>query len=48
LFIVKGIVEAHGGHAWAEAGEGGGARLCFTLPSPPSTRREVLGERPCH
>lgn len=32
LFIVKGIVEAHGGRAWAEA-RGGGACLCFTLPS---------------
>lgn len=33
LFIVKGIVEAHGGRAWAEAGPGGGACLCFTLPT---------------
>jgi len=48
LFIVKGIVEAHGGHSWAEAREGGGACLCFTLPAPPSTRREVPVERPCH
>ena len=32
LFIVKGIVEAHGGRAWTEA-RGGGACLCFTLPS---------------
>jgi signal transduction histidine kinase len=32
LFIVKGIVEAHGGRAWAEA-RAGGACLCFTLPS---------------
>jgi signal transduction histidine kinase len=33
LFIVKGIVEAHGGHAWAETAPGGGACLCFTLPT---------------
>jgi signal transduction histidine kinase len=32
LFIVKGIVEAHGGRAWVES-RGGGACLCFTLPS---------------
>ena len=33
LFIVKGIVEAHGGRVWAERSAPGGARLCFTLPS---------------
>jgi signal transduction histidine kinase len=33
LFIVKGIVEAHGGRAWAEAAPGGGASICFTLPT---------------
>jgi signal transduction histidine kinase len=35
LFIVKGIVEAHGGHVWAERAASGGACLCFTLPSVP-------------
>jgi signal transduction histidine kinase len=32
LFIVKGIVEAHGGRAWAESAPGEGATFCFTLP----------------
>ncbi len=33
LFIVKNIVEAHGGRAWAESGPGRpGATFCFTLP----------------
>ena len=31
LFIVRGIVEAHGGRAWVEAAPGGGACLCFSL-----------------
>jgi signal transduction histidine kinase len=32
LAIARGIVEAHGGRIWAEEREGGGARVCFTLP----------------
>jgi signal transduction histidine kinase len=32
LFIVKGIVEAHGGRVWAQSPEGQGATFCFTLP----------------
>lgn len=32
LYIVKGIVEAHGGRAWAESAPGEGARFSFTLP----------------
>jgi signal transduction histidine kinase len=32
LFIVKGLVEAHGGRVWAEQHLGGGATFCFTLP----------------
>jgi signal transduction histidine kinase len=31
LSIVRRAVEAQGGHAWAEAGAPGGARLCFRL-----------------
>jgi signal transduction histidine kinase len=32
LAIARGLVEAHGGRIWAEDQEGGGARVCFTLP----------------
>ncbi|HYB00010.1 MAG TPA: ATP-binding protein [Ktedonobacteraceae bacterium] len=32
LAVSKGLVEAHGGHIWAENREGGGAILRFTLP----------------
>jgi signal transduction histidine kinase len=33
LAIARGLVEAHGGRIWAEDREGGGARICFTLPA---------------
>jgi len=33
LAIARGLVEAHGGRIWAEEREGGGARVCFTLPT---------------
>jgi signal transduction histidine kinase len=33
LAIARGLVEAHGGRIWAEDSEGGGARVCFTLPA---------------
>ncbi|MBS4097081.1 MAG: MASE1 domain-containing protein [Sulfuricella sp.] len=33
LAITRSLIEAHGGKLWAEAGEGGGARFCFTLPA---------------
>jgi signal transduction histidine kinase len=33
LAIARGLVEAQGGRIWAEDREGGGARVCFTLPS---------------
>jgi signal transduction histidine kinase len=32
LFIAKGIVEAHGGHIWAESQFGNGSSFFFTLP----------------
>jgi PAS domain S-box-containing protein len=32
LFIVRGLVEAHGGSTWVETADGGGARLRFSLP----------------
>jgi signal transduction histidine kinase len=33
LAIARGVVEAHGGRIWAESRPGGGARVCFTLPT---------------
>ncbi len=33
LAICRAIVNAHGGRIWAENREGGGARVCFTIPS---------------
>ena len=39
LTICRGIIEAHGGHLWAENRPGGGAVLRFTLPltgTPPA------------
>jgi signal transduction histidine kinase len=33
LAIARGLVEAHGGRIWAEDRQGGGARICFTLPA---------------
>jgi two-component system, OmpR family, sensor histidine kinase SaeS len=32
LAIARGLVEAQGGHIWAESRPGGGARIAFTLP----------------
>ncbi len=32
LYIVKGIIEAHGGRAWVESEVGRGSRFFFTLP----------------
>ena len=34
LSISRTIIESHGGRIWTEDREGGGARVCFTLPAP--------------
>jgi PAS domain S-box-containing protein len=40
LFIVRGLVEAHGGTVWVETGDSGGARVRISLPHG---RPDVLG-----
>jgi len=32
LYLARAIIEAHGGHIWADAGSSAGARICFSLP----------------
>jgi two-component system phosphate regulon sensor histidine kinase PhoR len=39
LAIVKHIVQAHGGHAWAESELGAGAAFHFTMPVAPQPHR---------
>jgi two-component system sensor histidine kinase KdpD len=48
LTICRGIVEAHGGHIWAENRSGGGALFRFSIPLPdqqPSVEHETDGNR---
>ncbi|MEO3938675.1 ATP-binding protein [Dermatophilaceae bacterium Soc4.6] len=35
LYVVRGLVEAHGGHISVDRADGGGARFRFTLPAGP-------------
>lgn len=37
LYIVKGIIEAHGGRVWVESRVGAGCAFHFTVPSRPQT-----------
>ncbi len=36
LSICRGLIEAHGGRIWAEAGPGGGTAIVFSLPLQPA------------
>jgi len=45
LAVVKGLVEAHGGRAWAENRGDGGARFAFTLPVAESPRTTATSAR---
>jgi two-component system, OmpR family, sensor histidine kinase KdpD len=42
LAVCRGLVEAHGGHTWAENRPGGGAIFRFTLPL-----HDMSGTQPC-
>jgi two-component system phosphate regulon sensor histidine kinase PhoR len=41
LYIVRLIVEAHGGRVWAESEVGNGSTMSFALPLDPSDREEL-------
>jgi signal transduction histidine kinase len=32
LYLARAIIEAHGGHIWADPKPDSGARICFSLP----------------
>jgi PAS domain S-box-containing protein len=47
LSIVKGLVEAHGGHIWVESALGEGTSIFFTLPAaPPGAESHAAHESP--
>jgi len=49
LTICRAVVEAHGGHIWAENRADRGARFCFVLPQsgePPAVQPEALTTAP--
>ncbi len=45
LSISRTIVEAHGGRIWVENRDGGGARVCFTVPASDSEEAPGSAER---
>ncbi|MHC1579302.1 MAG: ATP-binding protein, partial [Candidatus Alkanophagales archaeon] len=45
LFVVRSVVEAHGGRVWAESEVGRGSRFFFTLPKTQETALSLKAER---
>ena len=44
LYIVKGVVKAHGGTVWVESEENKGTKISFTLPLTETTTKDIKEE----